>query len=123
MKELEKVFKALGQSTRLKIAFLLNEQELCVCELEQILKISQSAISQHMRVLKAADLVNEQRKGQWVFYSLNRGVLTDLLANCLKLLDQGLGASNRMSEEMVRLKQLQKNPIVECRVQNELEEN
>lgn len=118
MKNLEKIFKALGQTTRLKMVFLLSEQELCVCELEHILRVSQSAISQHMRILKAADLVNEERRGQWVFYSLNKQVLSEQLQDFLKLLDMGLKAEGRMAEELERLQYLQENPIVECRIQN-----
>ncbi|BCU81700.1 transcriptional regulator [Polycladomyces abyssicola] len=63
--------KALGDPTRLKILALLKEEELCVCELVEILKMSQPAVSQHMRRLKNAGLVKERRQGQWVFYSLD----------------------------------------------------
>lgn len=63
--------KALGDKTRLQILALLKEGELCVCELVEILKISQPAVSQHMRRLKNAKLVKERRHGQWVFYSLD----------------------------------------------------
>ncbi|ASS74260.1 transcriptional regulator [Tumebacillus algifaecis] len=63
--------KALGDKTRLKILALLRTSELCVCELVPILKITQPAISQHLRKLKTAKLVKERRAGQWVFYSLD----------------------------------------------------
>ncbi|BCU82069.1 transcriptional regulator [Polycladomyces abyssicola] len=63
--------KALGDKTRLQILALLKEEELCVCELVEILNISQPAVSQHMRRLKNAKLVKERRQGQWVFYSLD----------------------------------------------------
>jgi ArsR family transcriptional regulator len=63
--------KALGDKTRLKILALLKSSELCVCELVTILKMTQPAISQHMRKLKNAKLVKERRAGQWVFYSLD----------------------------------------------------
>lgn len=72
LKEWEKAFKALGQHLRLRIIVLLAEQELCVCELEEILGITQPAISQHLRVLKEADLVWEEKVSQWVFYHLKK---------------------------------------------------
>lgn len=116
MRDFERTFKALGQATRLKIIMLLSEQELCVCELEEILGISQSAASQHMRILKASDLVIEERRGQWVFYSLNRGMLQQQFSECLTIVEHGLSASTKMTAELQKLKEMQKNPIVECRL-------
>jgi ArsR family transcriptional regulator len=72
---LAECLKALGDKTRLQILALLKEEELCVCELVEILKISQPAVSQHMRRLKSVNLVKERRQGQWVFYSLDGSML------------------------------------------------
>jgi len=66
------VFKLLGDKTRLSMVKLLQKNECCVCEFVEIFNISQSAISQHLRKLKDIGLVKETRKGQWVFYSLNK---------------------------------------------------
>ncbi|MGN7356963.1 ArsR/SmtB family transcription factor [Paenibacillus sp. SAF-054] len=62
--------KLLGDKTRLTILCLLKDREWCVCELVEVLSISQPGISQHMRKLKSHGLVNESRRGQWVYYSL-----------------------------------------------------
>lgn len=64
--------KVLGEPTRLKILALLRTRDLCVCEFVPLFGISQPAISQHLRRLKETGFVTERRKGQWVFYSLNR---------------------------------------------------
>ncbi|UFJ40503.1 metalloregulator ArsR/SmtB family transcription factor [Brevibacillus humidisoli] len=69
---LAEVLKALGDSTRLTIIALLNHRDCCVCELVPIFNISQPAISKHLSRLKSAGLVTETRRGQWVFYALNR---------------------------------------------------
>ncbi|KIL49452.1 ArsR/SmtB family transcription factor [Jeotgalibacillus soli] len=66
------VLKLLGDKTRLSMMKLLQKNECCVCEFVEIFKISQSAISQHLRKLKDVGLVRETRKGQWIFYSLNQ---------------------------------------------------
>ena len=66
------VLKLLGDQTRLSMMKLLSEQECCVCELVELFHISQSAISQHLRKLKDIGLVREERRGQWVFYSINK---------------------------------------------------
>jgi ArsR family transcriptional regulator len=69
--EMSETFKLLGDKSRLMILALLKEQELCVCEIVEIMGMSQPSISQHLRKLKSAGLVGETRKGQWVFYHLN----------------------------------------------------
>lgn len=69
--QLAECHKALADKTRLRILSMLKAEELCVCELVEILHITQPAVSQHMRKLKNAKLVKERRNGQWVFYSLD----------------------------------------------------
>ncbi|KPV61096.1 ArsR family transcriptional regulator [Paenibacillus sp. A3] len=64
-------FKLLGDKTRLTILALLKERALCVCDLVELLETSQPNASQHLRKLRAAGLVNETRKGQWIYYSSN----------------------------------------------------
>ncbi|MBT2679859.1 winged helix-turn-helix transcriptional regulator [Bacillus sp. ISL-35] len=66
------VLKLLGDKTRLTIMRILADQDCCVCEFVAIFEASQPAISQHIRKLKDAGLVKESRRGQWIFYSLNR---------------------------------------------------
>lgn len=65
------IYKALADKTRLHILALLNHDEMCVCELVEVLGMTQPAISQHLRKLKQAGLVNERKTGQWVFYRLH----------------------------------------------------
>lgn len=69
--EMADSFKLLGDKTRLTIVALLKERALCVCDLVELLETSQPNTSQHLRKLRAAGLVNETRKGQWIYYSLN----------------------------------------------------
>lgn len=64
-------YKLLGDKTRLTLLACLKERELCVCDLVEILQSTQPNVSQHLRKLKAAGLVSETRKGQWVYYALN----------------------------------------------------
>ncbi|WP_173917892.1 helix-turn-helix transcriptional regulator [Halobacillus sp. Marseille-Q1614] len=64
--------KLLGDKTRLTIIGLVSNGECCVCEFVEVLKMSQPSVSQHLRKLRDAGLVKENRRGQWVFYSLNK---------------------------------------------------
>jgi len=67
---LAELLKILGDKTRLTLFSLLKVRELCVCELTELLNVSQPAISQHLRKLKLLNLVKERKQGQWVYYSL-----------------------------------------------------
>ncbi|RBP96010.1 ArsR family transcriptional regulator [Cytobacillus firmus] len=66
------ILKLLGDKTRLTMVKLLNNHDCCVCEFVEIFKMSQPAISQHLRKLKDAGVVRETRRGQWIIYSLNQ---------------------------------------------------
>ena len=72
MQELAKVFKALSDTNRLKIFILLFKRTLCVNALVNHLAISQSAVSQHLRILREAGLVNSEKRGDWMHYSANK---------------------------------------------------
>ena len=66
------ILKLLGDKTRLTMLKMLDTHDYCVCEFVAIFKVSQPAISQHVRKLKDAGLVRETRRSQWIIYSLNR---------------------------------------------------
>ncbi len=68
---LSEIFKALGDETRTRILYLLSLEELCVCNLAQILDISVPAVSHHLRLLRALRLVKYRREGKTVCYSLD----------------------------------------------------
>ena len=70
MKDTIRIFKALSDSTRLRIILLLLKKELCVCELTFILKMEQSRISHQLRILKDADLVEDIRDKKWIIYRI-----------------------------------------------------
>ncbi|MDF0726829.1 metalloregulator ArsR/SmtB family transcription factor [Cytobacillus sp. S13-E01] len=66
------ILKLLGDKTRLTMIKMLDTNDCCVCEFVEIFKTSQPAISQHLRKLKDAGIVQETRRGQWIIYSLNK---------------------------------------------------
>lgn len=71
------VLKALAHENRIRILNILAEDELCVCELENILQINQSNASRHLSKLKHANLIKGRKKAQWIYYSLNQDLLTE----------------------------------------------
>lgn len=64
------LLKALGDSTRIRIIFVLCQSEMCVCDIADLLGMTQSAISHQLRVLKQARLVSSRRDGKTIFYSI-----------------------------------------------------
>ena len=81
--DLAELFKIFGDSTRIKILYLLFESEMCVCDIAQLLNMTQSAISHQLRILKQSQLVKNRRDGKTVFYSLADGHVRIIL-------DQGM---------------------------------
>lgn len=68
--DLAELYKVFGDSTRIRILYVLFESEMCVCDIAQLLNMSMSAISHQLRVLKQSRLVKFRREGKTVFYSL-----------------------------------------------------
>lgn len=66
------ILKLLGDKTRLTMMKLLEKHDCCVCEFVEIFKTSQPSISQHIRKLRDLGLIKEERRGQWIFYSINK---------------------------------------------------
>ena len=82
------LFKNLSESTRLYSLLLIKqEQELCVCELMEALELSQPKISRHLALLREANLLETERRGQWIFYRLS-SELEDWAIDIIELANQ-----------------------------------
>lgn len=77
--DLAELFKIFGDSTRIKILYVLFESEMCVYDIAQLLHMTQSAISHQLRALKQSKLVKYRREGKTVFYSLADGHVRTIL--------------------------------------------
>ena len=88
------VLKAIGDETRIRIVNVLRQDTLCVCDLEEILKLSQSNVSRHLTKLRSCKLINSKKDAKWVYYSLDNAFidkhpfLAELLAHELDKLPQ-----------------------------------
>ena len=78
--DLAELFKVFGDSTRIRILFVLFESEVCVCDLAEALNMTQSAISHQLKILKQSKLVKSRREGKSVFYSLADGHVRTICA-------------------------------------------
>lgn len=110
MNQLTNIFKILSDENRLRMVVLLYQEELCVCELSGILNIPQPRISQNLSKLRDLNLVDDERKEKFVFYSLKKGnnILTDILKDILENLEaypQLIVDKDRLEEKQTYLKQ------------------
>ena len=79
--DLAELFKVFGDTTRIKILYVLFESEMCVCDIAKILGMTQSAISHQLRILKQARLVKFRRDGKTVFYALSDEHVRTIIGN------------------------------------------
>lgn len=108
MKQAVKTFKALGDPTRLRIVKLLENGELCVCQLIAVLGMGQSRISRHLSILKEAGLIVDDRKGKWVHYRLCCRDAAENICTCLA------GLSDDQAVKLDRRAAKSAKPLVNC---------
>lgn len=108
MRDLVRAAKALSDETRLRILNLLFERECCVCEVMQVLDISQTRASRNLKVLYDAGFLKVRREGLWVYYSLDKSNLESYLSLLLKAIERGLTNSKIVVSDRERLKETQR---------------
>jgi len=100
------IFKALGEQTRMRIAMLLVGQELCVCDLTEVLRLPQSTISRHMTKLRQSGLVADRREGIWIHYRLADDKvakdISQLLDNSFRNMQPYRGDRERLAAHAVK---------------------
>jgi ArsR family transcriptional regulator len=99
---LARLFKCLGDETRLRIVTLLSQGELCVCHLEEALRLAQPSVSRHLGTLRVAGVVEYRREGSWVYYRLARQGDPDCDQH-LKTLMRSLGKRSVLRRDRARL--------------------
>lgn len=86
--DLSEFFKVFGDSTRIKILYVLSQSEMCVCDIATLLQMGQSAISHQLRILKQMRLVKFRREGKTVFYSLSDDHIQTILAQGMEHINE-----------------------------------
>ncbi|MFP3977008.1 MULTISPECIES: ArsR/SmtB family transcription factor [Marinobacter] len=106
------VFKALSDELRLAALLLIRGQkELCVCELTEAFDVSQPKVSRHLAALREAGLVETERRGQWIYYSVNPQ-LPDWVA---RVLDETAENNKALIETpMAKLQAMAERPAPQC---------
>ena len=104
MRDLVKAFKALSDETRLRILNLLLERECCVCEVMQVLDISESRASRNLSALYDAGFLKLRREGLWALYSIDREGLEEHYTNLLEGVKKALDGNETALLDLQRLR-------------------
>jgi len=86
--DLAELFKVFGDTTRIRILFVLFEAEVCVCDLAEALNMTQSAVSHQLKVLKQAKLIKNRREGKSIYYSLADEHVRTIIAMGIEHIDE-----------------------------------
>ncbi|UWG98544.1 metalloregulator ArsR/SmtB family transcription factor [Dehalobacter sp. DCM] len=111
MNTIEDIFKALADETRLRIINLLYEKELCVCDIYEALHITQTKASRHLQYLKHAELVDDRKHAQWIYYSLRKDKSLPFIDN---LIVNNLRNSEKFLNDLENLKEWLKRKTIDC---------
>ena len=103
VRPLTRLFRALGDETRIRIVALLVHGELCVCHLEEALGLSQPNCSRQLGILKAANVVDSRREGTWVYYRISEQEYASVEA-VIGVLATTFGAEKALRADHTRLK-------------------
>jgi len=103
VRPLTRLFRALGDETRLRIIALLAHGELCVCHVESALGLSQPNCSRQLGILKSSGVVDSRREGTWVYYRITEQE-TEAVKNVLDVLTRTFGTARALRVDHARLK-------------------
>jgi ArsR family transcriptional regulator, arsenate/arsenite/antimonite-responsive transcriptional repressor len=103
VRPLSRLFRALGDETRLRIVALLGHGELCVCHVEQALDLSQPNASRQLGILRAAGVVDSRRDGTWVYYRI-ADQEHEAVQRVLGVLAESLSMRRALKSDLVRLR-------------------
>jgi ArsR family transcriptional regulator len=103
MRDLVKTLKSLSDETRLRILNMLFERECCVCELIQVLGISQPRVSHHLAAMYNAGLLKMRRQGLFALYSIDWEGMGEYSAGLIKVVRKGLSSNKVAVEDLKKL--------------------
>lgn len=109
--EITKIFKALSDVNRLRILKALQSKTLCVCEIQSLLGLANSTISQHLKILKVTGFIIEEKAGKWVNYSINSNPDDARISSILSSLDFWINDEKLIIKDKRIVAKLDRNKI------------
>ena len=98
--DLAELFKVFGDTTRIRILYVLFESEMCVCDIAALLNMTQSAISHQLKILKQARLVRNRREGKTVFYFLDDDHVRTVIGQGMEHIEEKHGRRIKHEEDL-----------------------
>jgi ArsR family transcriptional regulator len=111
MRDFIKIFKALSDSNRIRIIKMLENRELCVCEITDVLDLAPSTVSKHLSIMKEADLILDWKDGKWVNYKLNNQIDSKLIQDILNLVSINLNSEIQIINDKLKVNISDRNMI------------
>jgi ArsR family transcriptional regulator len=111
MKDFIKVMKALSDPNRVKIVKMLQHKPMCVCELQEALRIAQSSVSKHLKILEEAGFVDYRKDGLWVNYYLTDGGKSRYASSLMGNLRHWMEDAPEITELIKRLPHIRREEI------------
>ena len=111
MRDFIKVMKALSDPTRVKIVKMLQRRVMCVCEIQEALKVAQSTASKHLKILEDAGLIQYRKEGLWVNYMLADGSQNPYVATLLGSLRHWLEDNRDIAELREKLEGIHREDL------------
>ena len=106
-----KIFRALSDNNRLRILKALQVRMLCVCEIKQLLGLANSTVSQHLKILRNAGFILEEKDGKWVNYHINLNPADKRIGAVLSTLDFWIGNEQLIVSDKKTIEHLDRNSI------------
>ena len=106
-----KFFKALSDSNRLRILKMLQTKPLCVCEITNVLELATSTVSQHLKILKEAGFIVEEKEGKWVNYLINSHPDDPRISSFLTSLDYWIAEESLIISDKKKVMESDRNVI------------
>ena len=111
MKDFIRVMKALSDPNRVKVVKMLQQKEMCVCEIQESLGLAQPTVSKHLKILEDAGLVQFTKNGLWVNYRLIGDDANPYAAEMLRQMDKWLGDDVEIRQMLNRLPEIRREEL------------
>jgi len=102
-REYVNVFKALSDPNRIRIVKMLSERELCMCEVRELLNLSNSTVSQHLTVLRDANLLLDSKDGKWVNFRLNDKSENRFIRSIIALIKNSFDDDEKVQKDLKKV--------------------
>ncbi len=105
------IFKALSDPNRIRIVKMLAEREMCMCEVREVLNLSNSTVSKHLTILRDAGLLLDSKEGKWVNFRLSDKSENAFLQSLIALLKRSLNDDEAIREDAIKLRRVDRAKI------------